>query len=257
MPKSNETPLQRLAFKRLLSRWTKLADEADALDPHQLRQAGARARQLQKPLDEVLHKAEYKLTLPVIGSNAIQAPIGADWSWRPEIWRGPVRPVGAASVPTKTRIGSEATVFHDCTISELTFRQLRNTRPVDLAPFGLRMDVFGFDGSFLSLAIDLPAEATHDLRKRHVIGLDAIVEMEKPLDLFARLNIKHGPNTEQVVRELPVNNGEAVMEFDIAYTKVNERRVERAWVDLILKEPEMNQVVLRDLTFSRRLRSEL
>lgn len=257
MPRSRETPLQRLAFKRLLGRWSKLADETEALDPHHLKMVETRARQLQKPLDDLLHKAEYKLTLPVIGSNAIQAPIGSDWSWRPEIWRGPVRPVGAASVPTKTPVGSEATIFHDCSISELTFRQLRNTRSVDLAPFGLRMDVFRFDGSFLSLAIDLPAEATHDLRKRHVIGLDAIVEMEKPLELFARLNIKHGPNTEQVVRELPVNNGEAVMEFDIAYTKVNERRVERAWLDLIFEGPEMNQIVLRDLTFSRRLRSEL
>jgi hypothetical protein len=28
--------------------------------------------------------------------------------------------------------------------------------------------------------------------------------VEKPLEIFARLNIKHGPNIEQIVRELPM-----------------------------------------------------
>ena len=43
-------------------------------------------------------------------------------------------------------LGREATLFHDCTHSELTLRQLRNLREADLAPYGLRMDVFRFDG---------------------------------------------------------------------------------------------------------------
>jgi len=71
------------------------------------------------------------------------------------------------------------------------------------------------------------------------------------------LNIKHGPNVEQVVRELPLNEGEVKVEFDLAYTKMNEKRVERIWVDLIFEGPEMNQVTLRDVTFSRRPRAEL
>ena len=71
------------------------------------------------------------------------------------------------------------------------------------------------------------------------------------------MNIKHGPNVEQVVRELPLNEGEVKVEFDLAYTKMNEKRVERIWVDLIFEGPEMNQVTLRDVTFSRRPRAEL
>ena len=83
------------------------------------------------------------------------------------------------------------------------------------------------------------------------------VEMEKPLEIFARLNIKHGPNVEQIVRELPLNEEEVMVEFDLAYSKMNEKRVERLWVDLIFEGPEMNQVILRDVTFSRRPRAEL
>jgi hypothetical protein len=86
--------------------------------------------------------------------------------------------------------------------------------------------------------------------------MDVIVEMEKPLEIFARLNIKHGPNVEQIVRELPLNEEEVMVEFDLAYSKINEKRVERLWVDLIFEGPEMNQIILRDVTFSRRPRAE-
>ena len=136
-------------------------------------------------------------------------------------------------------------------------RQIRNTRETDLSPFGVRMDVFRFDGSFLSIVIDLPPEAVHGLSLRHVIRVDAIAEMEKPLEIFARLNIRHGPNVEQIVRELPLSEEEVMVEFDLAYTKMNEKRVEKLWIDLIFEGPEMNQVILRDLTVSRRPRAEL
>ena len=157
----------------------------------------------------------------------------------------------------KAPVCEGATIFHDCRRTELTVRQIRNTREADIAPFGLRMDVFRFDGSFLSLVLDLPDEAARGLKLKHLIRLDVIVEMEKPLEIFARLNIKHGPNVEQIVRELPLDEQEVMVEFDLAYTKMNEKRVEKLWVDLIFEGPEMNQVILRDVTFSRRPRAEL
>ena len=48
-----------------------------------------------------------------------------------------------------------------------------------------------------------------------------------------------------------------MVEFDLAYSNMNERRVEAAWIDLIFEGPEMNQIVLRDLTFSRRPRAQI
>jgi Family of unknown function (DUF6478) len=95
------------------------------------------------------------------------------------------------------------------------------------------------------------------LKLRHLIRLSAIVEMEKPLEIFARLNIKHGPNLEQIVRELPLAEEEVMVEFDLAYTKMNEKRVEKLWIDLIFEGPEMNQIILRDVTLTRRPRAEL
>jgi len=130
-------------------------------------------------------------------------------------------------------------------------------REEDLAPYGLRMDVFRFDGSFLSLVIDLPEDGFEGLKRTHLIRMDVIVELEKPIEIFARLNIKNGPNTEQIVRELDLSQDQTIVEFDLAYSNLNERRVEGAWIDLIFEGPEMNQVDLRDLTFSRRPRAQI
>ena len=197
------------------------------------------------------------LALPVIGSNAMKKPLGTDWAWRPDLWKGPIPVPGFSSVPGKALICDGTTLFHDCRRSELTVRQIRNTREQDIAPFGFRMDVFRFDGSFLSLVLDLPEDAARGLKLRHLIRMDVLVQMEKPLEIFARLNIKHGPNVEQIVRELPLNQEEVMVEFDLAYTKVNEKRIDRLWVDLIFEGPEMNQIILRDVTLSRRPRADL
>jgi len=154
-------------------------------------------------------------------------------------------------------LGNEVTLFHDCEYSELTLRQLRNLREADLAPYGLSMDVFRFDGSLLSLVVDLPAGGVEGLKRTHLIRMDMIVELEKKIEIFARLNIKNGPNTEQIVREIDLTQDQTMVEFDLAYSRLNERRVEGAWIDLIFEGPEMNQIVLRDLTFSRRPRAQI
>lgn len=249
--------IEGMAHRLALRKWRRVARAAPSLPLSALRVERARARRLISALNEVIATAENRLALPMIGSMSFAKPHGTDWSWRPEPWRTPLPVPGLASVPSRSHLGADVTLFHDCTRSELSLRQLRNSREADLAPFGLRMDVFAFDGSFLSLVLDLPQQAVDGLKRRHLIRMDSIVELEKPLEIFARLNIRHGPNCEQIVRELPLNGSAVMVEFDLAYTNLNEKRVERAWIDLIFENPQMSQVVLRDLTFSRRPRADL
>ncbi|WP_417246366.1 DUF6478 family protein [Celeribacter sp.] len=240
-----------------IRRWARRANMAESLSLRALRRLRGQARALRWEIDRFLFVADGRLALPLIGSNAMQLPLYTDWSYRPELWRGPITRQGASAVPSKTEIGSEVTLYHDCQISELTYRQVRNTSEEDLAPFGLRLEVFRFDGSFLSLSIELPEDACDGLSRRHLVRLDYTVDLEKELEIFARFNVKHGPNMEQVVRELPLHTDEGYVEFDLAYTKLNEKRVEKIWIDLIFEGPEMNQVFIRDLTLSRRPRAEL
>jgi hypothetical protein len=246
----------RLVHWRMLRVWSRAARLAETADLATLRALRSRARAIRRRIDQVLHVADGRLTLPLVGPNSIARPLHCDWAWRPELWRGPVSPSGLAAVETRTAIGSEVTLHHDCQISELSLRQIRNTRERDVAPYGLRLDVFRFDGSFLSLVVDLPESGAQGLEKRHLVRLSVIVETEKKLEIFARLNVRHGPNTEQLVRELPLADEEVAVEFDLAYSNLNEKRVEKVWLDLIFEGPEMNQIVLRDLTLTRRPRSE-
>ena len=249
--------LDTLLQRRALARWREVADQAPQLDLETLRDVRTKARLMRRQIDRVLHVADGQLTLPIIGPNVIRRPAGSDWAWRPEIWRGPVSVRGFAAVESRTSLCEGTTVFHDCQQSEINTRQVRNNRESDLAPFGLRMEVFRFDGSFLSLVLDLPPAAVEGLRTKHLIRLNTVVETEKPLEIFARLNIMHGPNVEQVVRELPLHDAEVMVEFDLFYTKLNEKRVERAWIDLIFEGAQLNRIELRDVTVSRRLRAEL
>ena len=249
--------LDQILHKRTLRRWRRAARVSEASDLAVLRTERSQAKALRTHLDHLIHVAEGRLALPAIGTSYFPKPHGTDWSWRPELWRGPLPETGMSSVPTRSMLGSEVTLFHDCELSELTLRQLRNTREEDLAPFGLRMDVFSFDGSFLSLVVDLPEAVTKGMTKEHLIRIDTIIETEKPLEIFARLNIKHGPNTEQIVRELPLNEQEVMVEFDLAYSRLNEKRIEKLWLDLIFEAPDMNQVVIRDLTFARHRRAAI
>lgn len=249
--------VDRFVYCRSLNLWSRAVRSARNADLSDLRFVRDRARLLRHKLDELLRVADNRLALPRIGSTAFPRPGGTDWFWRPNLWRGTLNVRGASNVESKTSIGDEVTLFHDCRRSELTFRQLRNQREEDLAAYGLRLDVFRFDGSFLSIVVELPTEACSGLKRRHLIRLDTIVELEKPLEIFARLNIRHGPNTEQIVRELPLEEDNVFVEFDLAYTKLNEKRIERMWIDLIFDGPEMNQVTLRDVTFARYPRAEL
>ncbi|MEO1537245.1 MAG: DUF6478 family protein [Pseudomonadota bacterium] len=245
-----------LLDKGTLRRWDRAARTVDTLEPGELKKLRQQARALGRRVDKVLHVAEERMALPIAGEVGVRRPMHSDWAWRPELWRGPIKPAGLALVATKTPIGREAKVYHDCTLSELSVRQLRNTSSEDIAAYGVRMDVFQFEGSFLSLVIDLPQEGIDGLMRRHVMRLEIRIETEKSLEVFGRLNVRHGPNVEQIVREFEGSDGELALEFDMATTRLNESRIDRAWLDLIFEGPEMNAITLRDVTLSRRPRAQ-
>lgn len=245
------------SHKRQLQRWKDDAKSAKSMSLSELRNLRRRAIQIKRRIDTINHIAISRLTLPVIGSKAIRKPARTEWAHRPEAWSGPVDPMGVAAITSKTSIGSELTIFHDCRNSELSLRQVRNTREEDLAPFGIRMDVFNFDGSFLSFAIEMPPESVQGLKRSHLLRLNMIVESERPQEMFARLNLRHGPNTEQIVRELDLGSRELWVEFDLFYTEFNENRGDSMWIDLIFEGPSMNQVVIRDITLIRKPRANI
>ena len=122
-----------LLHRRMVRLWRKAALNAPAMKLGELRQIRAQGRRLGHYMNEALAVAENRLALPLVGSSAFPRPHGTDWAWRPEVWRLPLPAPGMASVPSKSMLGREVTLFHDCARSELSLRQVRNAREADLA----------------------------------------------------------------------------------------------------------------------------
>jgi hypothetical protein len=121
----------------------------------------------------------------------------------------------------------------------------------------MTIEAFHFDGNYLSVVIEIPKDSCEGLRKKHLIRLAAVIERERPSNIYARLNVKHGPNTEQVLLTLPDAQAETIVEFDLAYTQLNEQRAERMWIDLMIESPAMNKITFRDLNLCRYPRAEI
>ncbi len=249
--------LGRILHRRALKRWTAAAHAARNAELSALRVQRKQARQLRGPLRELTYIAEDRLALPRIGSNSFPRPPGTDWAWRPQLLRGALPERGVAPARNKQKLGHDLTIFHDCPLNEVSLRQVRNTRDTDLAPFGIMLEVFGFRGDFLSLVLDIPPGICDGLNKGHLIRLGVTAERERPVRLSARLNVKNGPNTEQVLLSLPDGDGEGHVEFDLGYSQLNEKRAERMWIDLMIGDPAMNRITLRDLHICRVPRAEV
>ena len=212
---------------------------------------------MRRQLDRVLLAADARLSVPALSTGLPQMPLGTDWSWRPDLWRGALPEPGAVALGERTSLGDGVALYHDCPLGEVVVRQVRNDKPEDRAPYGLAIDVFGFKGSFLSLALNLPDAAVQGLKARHLVRAEMVVDSDGPVKAYARLNIKHGPNLAQPVSSLPEQGRDKVAEFDLAYADLNDKRIERSWLDLILNDAAMTRIVIRDVVISRRPRAEL
>ena len=229
---------------------------AVAGDGAEARALGADARRVRgeaAALAAALERQEAERAAPVA------MPPGADWAWRPDPWAVAMRPAGRAGIAGGTALLPGVTLFHDCPLAEIALRQERAAGARPGAPFQLTMDVLDFQGSFLSLALDLPAEGVAGLGPANVVQLAVDLRQERRAAVFARINVRHGPNTETLVRELDLDSGPGPAEaaFDLGLQEINPRRVDHAWLDLIFEDPAMSAVTLRDVTLARRFRADL
>jgi hypothetical protein len=238
--------------RRNLKRWRNAAARADTLDPVSLRGLAARARQLGAELDLVLAKEEARTGRR---AGAVPRPGGTDWAWRPDLWSMPVRPAAHAPLPPSLALSGDTKAFHDCTLGEATLRQIA-APPGSAAAHALALDVLGFVGSYLSLVVTLPDGALKGLARRHILRMEALITPERALNVYARLNIRHGPNTEQIARQMDLSAQSSLAEFDLGHAEFAESRVEGAWIDLIFEQPSMNRIVISDLTLTRGVRAE-
>ncbi|SFB05037.1 hypothetical protein SAMN05421688_2556 [Poseidonocella pacifica] len=240
----------RLIQSLALRHWRGRAAAAQTLDPSETLETRARARALQRELDGFLNLSDRRA-----GGDTFRRPPGTEWAWRPEIWQSPLSPKGQVISENRTAIGAEASLFVDGREPEVALSQRANTGLDDLAPFGLSLDCYHYQGGFLSLVIDIPEDGCAGLEPRHLLRLDVHVSSERPARISSRLNIRQGPQTNTLVRDFDPSHARPMVEFDLAYAELERRPIDRLWLDLILHDPAMNQIDLRDVTLMRLTRA--
>ncbi|MBP6677843.1 MAG: hypothetical protein KA156_02015 [Paracoccus sp.] len=252
--------LEHRTRERAERQWNRLSQRVERLGPASLRRLRNEALGLRASIDRFLQGADHRALQSRAALDALQLPAGTDWRWRPGFLAAPVVPRGIVRPEPGSRLGDQTAIWHDCPERALLLEQFSSPGATDLSPFGLRLEIFGFSGSFLSLAVDLPPEALAGLTRRHVLRLETTIAVERPLGIYGRMNIGHGPNVEEIAQKFaqiePGAPHRQVIEFDLAYTEMNERRLDKIWLDLIFETPRMSAVEIHELFLSRHLRAE-
>ncbi len=245
--------LTKLTDRRALRRWSRALDGIDQLDPEQAKRLQIEADRLSKRLNRVLNAVERHAT-PTLQTIANQNPLHADWTWCPSFWNGPLTPSGVAQVESGARLSSDTALFHDCSLNDITLRQ---TRDPSSSRFEARIETLDFSGSYISMAIDLPTGATAGLTASHIISCNAFIEMERTIEVYARLNLGFGPNVESLIVKRDPNSVDEAFEFDLSSATLDESRLDRAWIDLIFDAPAYNQISIKGVTLHRHPRAEV
>ena len=206
---------------------------------------------LERRADDVLRGGGQAVEL-----RPVELPRDATLFHRPEMFMRPWRSSGLARPDTGVKLGADVTLHHDFPEPEFSVRQRPNPPGAD-APFGVELEAYELSGTFFSFALALPASEATQTRKEDLIRLTFDMEMDLPLEIFARLNLRHGPNVEQIVRGIDVNGRESFVEFDVFYSRFEPSRGKDIWIDLIFQTPSLNIIRLRDLTVLRSPRLSL
>jgi hypothetical protein len=239
-----------------LRRWQRALRDPAMLSTVELKRMNREIQGMRDRLDTMAAKSRSAILSRSGEIDGVARPDQCDWISRPAPWREEMRPRGIVGLHSPQPLAGGATVFHDANHAEMTLRQEPAPHWVPGAQFGLVLEVYRSDGSFVSFVQDLPPEALVGLTRNHFIAVNLVADREEPVEMYARLNIQHGPNVEQLVRQVDFDGTTGQAEFDLAYTKINEKRLEKAWLDLIVEGPKMVRIALWDMVLLRAPRAD-
>lgn len=152
-------------------------------------------------------------------------------------WRFAPDP-GAALGTAGAVLGPGLTLWHDCPLGHILPMQAENGL--------LALQIYEFSGSYLSLSARLPDAGLAQISRESLLRVQVPLAAEGALWPSLRLNLRHGPNVEQM--SVALQNGMA--EFDLYHLLADAGPVREVWLDLILGTPRMMRIDLQDFTLS-------
>lgn len=226
--------------------WSTALKSIDDIPKARLRKLSAEARRLSKLLSRFERHAHTRLE-PRQSTPLIP---GATWARRVDVFAERISPSGYAPLTNNTQISETVTAFTDDPLAVVGVRQAPNAN----GDHCVILDIHHLGGSFLSLAIGLGAEVAKELGKDNLLRVHLDCHTEKNVEILLRLNLRSGPNTEQVIRHYAPGQD---VDFDLFYVDFEPERMSDAWIDLMLPPHAMNRIEIRDMVIAKLPRADI
>jgi hypothetical protein len=178
----------------------------------------------------------------------IDAPPQADWAWRPALWQGPLDPPERAATGLRTVLTAGAALHHDGQATRLRLVQTAAAGPG--APFAVTLRHEGAAPGFVSLALDLPADACPATAPHHLIRAAVRLSPADGTRAYLRLTCLRGPNADSRTAGLAPVDGLCHATIDLHGMSVAVLPPGRMWIDLIFEVPE-GPVAITDVQLAR------
>lgn len=201
-------------------------------------------RQMQDRLFAFAYAYEGQLHRPYAHSKIASVPSNAVLKERPLLWQRRLKEK-IAYHDDRITLGDDATLYHDCPYQEICMSQKRNIGSRFEAPYSLRLDIFEFAGSFLSVSI--PIRFAPSLTQDQNILLRWGSASDAPIESFVKLTIEKGSQKE--VQELTTEKSDQIhmAEFDLSTFHTALDQSQRAWFDISFHNMRANEITLQDL----------
>lgn len=135
-------------------------------------------------------------------------------------------------------------LFYDAGCAAFSWRQ----RPiVGGSRYGLSFTVYEFDGTFLSLVVEVPGADLPAIAAHRNLQLSFSIAATRPLALYARLNFQRDTEHIALHDAMIVRDGAYVARFERAGDGEDLRPGVSVWADLIFAEPAMAEFEISDL----------
>ena len=244
-------PLRRYAHKSLLRRLQRLEDAMPDTAAAEAAGTATRARQLAAAAERLARAADAQTGRAGPAQPLPDLPTRTDWAVRAAFWQEPDQALGTVE-PGHT-LGAGTSLHHDGEADRVALRLTRASS----APSGrvLTIDTLDFSGSYLSISLPFPAAVLGGLSRQTLVRAAFTIALDRPLTTYARLNLRHGPNTGKMIRGLDTERGQEAVEFDLFYADVEPEGASELWLDLIFETPAMARIDIADAILSRRPRA--
>lgn len=141
-----------------------------------------------------------------------------------------------------TEITDRVTLFHDATDGLFTCT-------VGSEPW-IRLTLYQFAGSYLSLAVGLRKSDLRQLRPGIVMAFRLDATASRPLAVFARLNLRSAEQTQTLYETIILHETPHDLRFELDGARVPFSDVSAGWIDLIFSDPSMREIDIRAMAVS-------